>query len=602
MRRAFLVCRMPPPSSAPLSPSTPAHAARELYAALWRHAEGARGQLAGAMALLGGAQVVRLAMPWLAAQGINALQRGELQGAARWIVALLGIYLVSWLMHGPGRVLERNVAVHVREQLGDRLYARIAGAPLAWHGSQHSGELQHRVHQASRALADFAQNQFVYLQNIVNFFGPLIALTLLSRSSGALALGGYVLIAAVVLRFDRALMLLARQENDADRRYVAALVDFIGNTATVIGLRLASASRALMRLRMRAVSGPLRRATIVGEGKWFTVDILGLALTWGLVVLYVWQTRRPGEAVLLGGVFMIYQYAQQTATVIGSMAGNFQSFARMHTDYRSAEPLLAAPQRADEAAERLDAGATWQELALRGLHWHYADSARGHGLRAVDLQLARGQRVALVGASGGGKSTLLRVLAGLYPPASGQLLFDGQAGDWPRLRNIATLIPQETEVFEASVRENLAFGLPRDDADLLAAVHTSAFDEVLAGLQGDLDTPLTERGANLSGGQRQRLCLARGVLSARGSSLLLLDEPTSALDPATEARVLDRIADAFPDACVIASIHRMSLLSHFDQIVVMEAGRVRDAGPREEVLARQPQLRAADGRPAPHGP
>lgn len=584
---------MPSSSSPALSPSTPAHAARELYAALWRHAEGARGQLAGAMALLGGAQVVRLAMPWLAAQGINALQRGELQGAARWIVALLGIYLVSWLMHGPGRVLERNVAVHVREQLGDRLYARIAGAPLAWHGSQHSGELQHRVHQASRALADFAQNQFVYLQNIVNFFGPLIALTLLSRSSGALALGGYVLIAAVVLRFDRALMLLARQENDADRRYVAALVDFIGNTATVIGLRLASASRALMRLRMRAVSGPLRRATIVGEGKWFTVDILGLALTWGLVVLYVWQTRRPGEAVLLGGVFMIYQYAQQTATVIGSMAGNFQSFARMHTDYRSAEPLLAAPQRADEAAERLDAGATWQELALRGLHWHYADSARGHGLRAVDLQLARGQRVALVGASGGGKSTLLRVLAGLYPPASGQLLLDGQPQEWMRLRNIATLIPQETEVFEASVRENLAFGLPRDDADLLAAVHTSAFDEVLAGLHGDLDTPLTERGANLSGGQRQRLCLARGVLSARGSSLLLLDEPTSALDPATEARVLDRIADAFPDACVVASIHRMSLLSHFDQIVVMEAGRVRDAGPREEVLARQPQLRAA---------
>ncbi|MGC3985250.1 MAG: ABC transporter ATP-binding protein [Pseudorhodoferax sp.] len=585
-------------SSASLSPSTPAHAARQLYGALWRHAEGARVQLAGAMALLGGAQVVRLAMPWLAAQGINALQRGELQGAARWIVALLGIYLVSWLMHGPGRVLERNVAVHVREQLGDRLYARIAGAPLAWHGTQHSGELQHRVHQASRALADFAQNQFVYLQNIVNFFGPLIALTLLSRSSGALALGGYVLIAVVVLRFDRALMLLARQENDADRRYVAALVDFIGNTATVVGLRLASASRALMRLRMRAVSGPLRRATIVGEGKWFTVDILGLALTWGLVVLYVWQTRTPGEAVLLGGVFMIYQYAQQTATVIGSMAGNFQSFARMHTDYRSAEPLLAAPQRADEAAERLDAGAAWHQLALHGLHWHYTDSARGHGLRAVDLQLARGQRVALVGASGGGKSTLLRVLAGLYPPASGQLLFDGQAQDWARLRNIATLIPQETEVFEASVRENLAFGLPQSDADLLAAIHTSAFDEVLAGLHGDLDTPLTERGANLSGGQRQRLCLARGVLAARGSSLLLLDEPTSALDPATEARVLDRIAAAFPEACVIASIHRMSLLSHFDRIVVMEAGRVRDAGPREDVLARQPQLRAADARSA----
>jgi ATP-binding cassette subfamily B protein len=575
------------------APSTPAHAARELYAALWRHAEGARGQLVGAIGLLGGAQVVRLSMPWLAAQAINALQRGELETSGGWIAALMAVYLASWLMHGPGRILERNVAVHVREALADRLYARIAGAPLAWHGGHHSGELQHRVHQASRALSDFAQNQFVYLQNVVNFFGPLIALTLLSRSSGGLALGGYVLIAIVILRFDRALMLLARQENDADRRYVAALVDFIGNASTVIGLRLASASRALMRGRMRAVSLPLKRATLVGEGKWFAVDIMGLSLTWGLVVMYVWQTRTPGQAVMLGSVFMIYQYAQQTANVIGSMAGNFQSFARMHTDYRSAEPLLAAPQRADEAAEALDPHARWQQLELRALGWAYGDTARGGGLRDVTLRLARGQRVALVGPSGGGKSTLLRVLAGLYLPASGQVLLDGEVQSDAALRRLATLIPQETEVFEASVRENLSFGRPHDEAALLAAVHASAFDEVLAAMHGDLDTPLTERGFNLSGGQRQRLCLARGVLAAQGSSLLLLDEPTSALDPATEARVLDRIAAHFPRACVVASIHRMALLSHFDTVVLMQDGRVRDAGPRDAVLARQPQLAQA---------
>jgi ATP-binding cassette subfamily B protein len=575
------------------TPSTPAHAARELYAALWRHAEGARGQLVGAIGLLGGAQVVRLAMPWLAAQAINALQRGELETSGGWIAALMAVYLASWLMHGPGRILERNVAVHVREALADRLYARIAGAPLAWHGGHHSGELQHRVHQASRALSDFAQNQFVYLQNVVNFFGPLIALTLLSRSSGGLALAGYVLIAIVILRFDRALMLLARQENDADRRYVAALVDFIGNASTVIGLRLASASRALMRGRMRAVSLPLKRATLVGEGKWFAVDIMGLSLTWGLVVMYVWQTRTPGQAVMLGSVFMIYQYAQQTANVIGSMAGNFQSFARMHTDYRSAEPLLAAPQRADEAAEALDPHARWQQLELRALGWAYGDTARGGGLRDVTLSLARGQRVALVGPSGGGKSTLLRVLAGLYLPASGQVLLDGAVQSDAALRRLATLIPQETEVFEASVRENLSFGRPHDEAALLAAVHASAFDEVLAAMHGDLDSPLTERGFNLSGGQRQRLCLARGVLAAQGSSLLLLDEPTSALDPATEARVLDRIAAHFPQACVVASIHRMALLSHFDTVVLMQDGRVRDAGPRDVVLARQPQLAQA---------
>ena len=581
-----------------IAPAAPGNAIGELYKALWHYAAGARGQLLGATALLTSSQLMRLAMPWLAAQAINALQAGNLGGAGRWIASLSGIYVLSWMVHGPGRILERNVGVRVREALADDLYARIAAAPLVWHDGHHSGELQHRVHQASKALSDFAQNQFIYLTNIVNFIGPLVALTLLSRTSGAMAIAGYVVIAVIIVRFDRALMRFARTENDADRRYVSALLDFLGNASTVIGLRLSAASRSLLWKRMQAVSAPLKRTVVLNEGKWCAVDLMGLGLTWGLVVVYVWQAREPGQAVMLGAVFMIYQYAQQAAGVVGSMAANFQFFARMHTDYGSAAPLWDAPARAkDLGDERLDASAPWRTLQISRLDWNYA--ARGaatptdgprSGLHGVTLELRRGQRIALVGPSGGGKSTLLRVLAGLYAPHAGTLALDGTPTGWPKLRSLATLIPQETEVFEASVRENLSFGQPADDAALQAALHASTFDDVLHATQGNLDTPLSERGFNLSGGQRQRLCLARGVLAAQGSSLLLLDEPTSALDAATEARVLERIAAAFPDACVIASIHRLSLLDRFDTVVLMEAGHVRDAGPRDAVLARQPLL------------
>jgi ATP-binding cassette, subfamily B, bacterial len=589
----------------------PGSAIRELYAALWHFAAGARGQLLGATALLASSQLIRLTLPYLAGQAINALQRGDFGGAGRWIATLAGVYVGAWALHGPGRILERNVGVKVRETLADQLYARIAAAPLAWHDGHHSGELQHRVHQASRALSDFAQNQFIWLTNLVNFVGPLVALALLSHTSGATALAGYVLIAVVILRIDRALMRLARTENDADRRYVAALLDFLGNASTVIGLRLQGASRLLLRRRMRAVSEPLKRTVVLNEGKWFAVDLMGLALTWGLVVIYVWQSRTPGQAVMLGGVFMIYQYAQQAAGVVTSVAANFSFFARMHTDYGSAAPIwdapkgdsLTTPPEQVPAAERIDAEAAWQTLAVDALDWNYAprggapatttvpgeERPRG-GLHAVSLALRRGERVALVGPSGGGKSTLLRVLAGLYAPQGGVLALDGQPADWTQLRRIATLIPQETELFEASVRENLAFGLPFDDEALRAALHASTFDEVLAATHGDLDTAVSERGFNLSGGQRQRLCLARGVLAAQGSSLLLLDEPTSALDAATEARVLERIAQAFPRACVVASVHRLSLLERFDAVVLMEAGRVVDAGPRDAVFARQPFL------------
>lgn len=561
-------------------------AARDLYRALWLHARGARAQMLGATALMSGAQLLRLTMPWLAAQAINALQQGDMATAGRWILYLVGIYLLSWLLHGPGRVLERNVGVRVRVRLADTLYARIAAAPLAWRDGRHSGELQHRVMQASRALSDFAQNQFDYLQSAFNFVGPLVALALLSRTSGAIAVSGYVVIALITLRFDRTLMQLARAENDADRRYAAALLDFVGNAGTVIGLRLQAASRVLLGRRMEAVMAPLRRAVMVNEGKWFAVDLLGMGLTWVLVVVYVMQVRTPGQAVALGTVFMIYQYAQQAAGVVASLASNFQGFARMHTDYCSAEPIWAAPGEPDAKVPAVRADAPWQTLALRGATWRYGDDARG-GLRGVDLELRRGTRVALIGPSGGGKSTLLRTLAGLYLPQQGELLRDGVQVPWAELRTLATLIPQEAEVFEASVEENLTFGQPADPVALRSAMHAGVFDEVLERLPDGLQSGLSERGGNLSGGQRQRLALARGALAAQGSSLLLLDEPTSALDPQAEGRVFDRMVAAFPDACIVASVHRPSLLARFDTVVVVEAGRVVDAGPRDEVLARR---------------
>lgn len=560
-------------------------AALVLYRALWRYAEGARRQLMGAVALLSGAQLVKLTLPWLASHAINALQQNDMPTAGLWILFLVGSYMMSWVFHGPGRVLEGNVGVRVRERLADDLYARIAAAPLTWRDGRHSGDLQHRVLQSSRALSAFARGMYGYLHSALNFIGPLVALTLLSHVSGIIAVSGYLIIALVTLRFDLALMRLARSENDQERRYVAALLDFVSNAGTVIGLRLQAASRKILGRRLETVMKPLRRALWVNEVKWCVVDLAGMCLTWILVVEYVLRHREPGQALLLGTIFMIYQYAQQAASVVSAIASNFQSFSRMHTDYSSAEPIWQAPGDPAAPVPAVQPDAPWQTLELRGASWRYSGEGRG-GLHGVDLVLRRGSRVALIGASGGGKSTLLRMLAGLYPPQQGELLRDGKPVDWAELRTLATLIPQEAEVFEASVQENLTFGEPADAAALQAAVHTGVFDEVLQRMPGGLDSPVNERGSNLSGGQRQRLALSRGALAAQGSSLLLLDEPTSALDPQAEGRVFDRMYAAFPSACIVASVHRPSLLSRFDTIVVMEAGRVVDAGPRDEILAR----------------
>jgi ATP-binding cassette, subfamily B, bacterial len=580
-----------------------------LYRNIWHFAAGMRARLVASMSLLAGSQVLKLLVPWAAGQAINTLQAGGAGAALKaggWIALVLGVHVGAWAMHGPGRVLERSVGVRVRQGVADSLYMKLTRVPLAWHDQRHSGDTQHRVNQASRALFDFAQNQFVYLQSTVNFIGPLAALMLLSPSLGAIALIGYLVVGGVIIRFDRALMQLVETENHAERRYSAGLIDFLGNIATINSLRLQVSSRRLLDKRLQAVFGPLKRSMVLNEVKWCAVELLSVSLTWGLVVLFVWQQSKTGAALMLGSVFMIYQYAQQAGNIVGALASNFQSLARARTDFGSAAPIWQAPERSEDGG-KVPPG--WRSIELRDLGFDHAQAAqdanhrsaapladhahhRRGALHEVRLALRRGERIALIGASGSGKSTLLRVLAGLYPMQQGLVLVDGELQPGlSHLGGISTLIPQEAEVFEATVRENMTFDMPCEDERLRQAMHVSAFDVVLANMPQGLDTPISERGFNLSGGQRQRLCLARGALAAHGSTLLLLDEPTSALDPVTEAQVFDRLCEAFADACVVSSVHRMSLLGHFDKIVLMAAGRVVDTGTMPELLARQPSFR-----------
>jgi ABC-type bacteriocin/lantibiotic exporter with double-glycine peptidase domain len=278
--------------------------------------------------------------------------------------------------------------------------------------------------------------------------------------------------------------------------------------------------------------------------------------------------------------------------VIGTLAVHYQNFARIRTDYASAAPIWAAPEpRASGTTVRRD----WQEIALRGGEYEYTRAdGKPAGVFGAHLTLRRGERIALVGPSGSGKSTLLRMLAGLYDAQKGHYEIDGiPRMDLRHLASIATLIPQQAEVFESSVLDNITFGFERDARAVDDALYVSAFDAVVAALPDGLATPVSERGFNLSGGQRQRLALARGVMAATGdaSSLLLLDEPTSALDPVTESRVHRRLDAALPSATIVASVHRMSLLAHFDRVVLMVAGRIVDSGSVADLLERQPHFR-----------
>jgi ABC-type bacteriocin/lantibiotic exporter with double-glycine peptidase domain len=201
------------------------------------------------------------------------------------------------------------------------------------------------------------------------------------------------------------------------------------------------------------------------------------------------------------------------------------------------------------------------------------------------LVIESGRRVALVGASGSGKSTIARLAAGLYRPWSGEILFDGlprEAYAREALARAVAYVDQDVVLFEGTVRDNLALWDPAaDDEVIRAATRDAAIEDEIGARQGGLDAPLQEGARNLSGGQRQRIEIARAL--ARAPSILILDEATSALDPATEAIVEKNLRGRGTTCLVIA--HRLSTVRDADEILVLEGGRVVERGRHDDLAA-----------------
>ena len=588
----------------------PAHRPRAakppgLYQSFWRYAAGDRGRTILFMTLLILAQLLKLAIPYLSGAAVQAMQgKGDAAlGTAGWDMALIFVVCAaSWVLHGPARVLERFVAIRVHERFADALYRKATRLPLDWHQHHHSGETIEHVQKAGGAIFGFAQNQFVYLQNAVSLIGPIVAIFVLSVPTGGVALFAYALIFVVLVRFDGAMIRLKRAQNRAQARYVAALVDCLGNIATVLTLRLQQPTRRLLASRMGEVFAPLRSSVVLNEAKWCAIDLLNNGIRSGLVVLYAWLAWRQGGPVLLGSAVMVYQYAQQVGGVVSNMAGNYQDLVGYKTDLDGAHGIFDAAEGARAAAA---VAPSWREIGVERLRFRYPQ-AHGKG-GAVDIArfiLARGRRIALVGESGSGKSSLLRLLAGLYTANEARFLVDGKpAPELPHLGSIAMLAPQDPEIFEGSIGHNLTLGIDYDPAEIRHALDLAVFAPVVEALPAGLATDIAERGLNLSGGQKQRLALARAILAASDASLLLLDEPTSNLDPATEARVYANLFAAAGDACVVSSVHRLHLLDRFDEIVLMEGGEITAIGTLAELLEHAPRFlelwQRCAGGPAP---
>ena len=553
----------------------------------WRHAGRLRGRLLSLYLLFALSTLISAAQPAVYGWFIDRIQRDPEQVLrTTWVYGgiYLAITLLAWAIHGPCRVAEQKLAFDVSLHYLQRRYHETLHLPLRWHQDHHSGATINRIRKGYEALRGFLSNGFEYAFLPFKLAISLAAMIYFSPLFGFIGLAMTVLTFVVIVRFDRPLVVAQDAVNEREHSLAATMFDSLSNIVTVITLRLERSMERGLLAKAMAILPPFRYWSTLNEWKWWTAENI-VALTYAIIVVgYVRQHWQTGQMFPVGGLVALVGYVNQYAGNFQSMTWQYSAMVHFHTDVEGAsgiESQYAAHHRPD-APPALPAG--WRGCDIRHIDYAHRPSEE-FGLQGVNLELARGRKIAIVGESGSGKSTLLAVLRGLHDAAPGlSASVDGRACEMGSGNETTTLFPQEPEIFENTIEYNVTLGLPVAEAEIRRVCDVAHFSSVIDELPRGLASSILEKGVNLSGGQKQRLALARGILAARDCDIVLLDEPTSSVDPKTELQIYEKMFSEFADKAVVSALHRMHLLRLFDVIYVLQRGRVVASGSLEELL------------------
>ena len=498
-----------------------------------------------------------------------------------WLVpaVLLFIFVLRGVCTFATAYLNNWVMSRVLNDLRGMVFERVLRLPVARFANESTGKIINTVIGDVRQVVDMINSVFLaFVRDSMVVAGLLIGLLILNWQLTLVALV-VVPLTAVIVRTTTGRLRRLNRDNQRVTIEMTQVVEEAARGHQVI--RVFSGERyERKRFEQRSVAlrGFSQRMTVAFSA---TVPITQIATAMAVSVVIVLAIRADMSVGEFTNFITLMLMLLQPLKALVEVNGPMQ---RGMTAAETVFDMIDAPAEEDRGTVVI--ARAQGHLRFEHVTFQY-EQAMAPALRDVSLEVLPGQTVALVGVSGGGKSTFVNLATRFYSPQSGRIVLDGVPYDditLASLRAQLAMVSQNVVLFDDSLKANIAYGAEQvDEARLLAAVKAAHLTEVVAGLPDGVDTNIGENGLRLSGGQRQRVAIARAIY--KDAPILILDEATSALDNESERAVQAALDALMAGRTTIVIAHRLSTIERADRIVVLEQGRIVETGRHDELLA-----------------
>ena len=530
--------------------------------------------------------VAGLALPALVRNGIDQGIESKVFHAIV-VVSLIGlaIVLADWVINIAETMVVGRNGERLLYSLRVKLFAQLQRLGLDFYERELSGRIMTRMTTDVDALSTFLQTGVVTMvSSVLTFFGVLAVLLIINLQLGlaVLCIFPALAVATVVFRAKS-----ARAYADSREKVAVVNADFAENVA---GLRVTQAFRRERANwdRFARRSGAFRASRLRAQRyiALYFPFVQTLSTVAGAIVLVIATGEIHSGALTTGALIAYLLYIDMVFSPVQQLSQVFDGYQQAMVGLRRITDLLRLRTSTPQASHPVTVGRLRGRVELRDVDFSYG-TAETNALAGINLTVKPGETVALVGQTGAGKSTLVKLIARFYDATGGAVLVDGvdvRDYDLPSYRHQLGVVPQESYLFAGTIRDSIAYARPEaSDAEVEAAARATGAHDMIMHLPGGYDHEVAERGRNLSAGQRQLIALARAQLA--DPAILLLDEATAALDLAAEAAVNRAISQLTAARTTLVVAHRLTTAARADRIVVLDSGQIVETGSHDELLA-----------------